>query len=405
MEYLRFLRTNYLFLLAGFLLTFTSSYGQTYFISLFAGKIMGDYGLSDGQWGLIYTIGTSLSAAAMIWAGALTDRFRVRALANWVMGGLALACLAMAVNSSPVILVAVIFTLRFTGQGMLSQLGAVAMSRWFVAARGKALSLSSMGFAAGQAVLPIVFVGMMVWADWRMLWVLAAALIVLSIPVMAMLLRQERTPQSMAQSDQSAGMLGRHWTRKEVLTSGLFWLMIPLVLGPSTWGTALFFQQVHLTEVKGWPLVSYVALMPVMIGVSVLFTFGAGWAIDRFGARRVVPVQMLPFAVSFAIMANATSIPMAGLALAIFGMGQGMQATATAAFWAEFYGTRHLGAIKAVGAAVMVFGSAIGPGITGALIDRGIDFPDQMTAIAVYFLIAAALTTAAMLRYQRDLRR
>ena len=61
MEYLSFLRRNWLFLLAGFLLTFTSSYGQTYFISLFAGAVKGDFGLSDGQWGGIYTVGTTLS--------------------------------------------------------------------------------------------------------------------------------------------------------------------------------------------------------------------------------------------------------------------------------------------------------------------------------------------------------
>ena len=80
MSYFRFIQANWLFLLAGFLLTFTSSYGQTYFISLFAGEIKTDFGLSDGQWGGIYTIGTTMSAIAMIWAGVLTDRFRVRAL-------------------------------------------------------------------------------------------------------------------------------------------------------------------------------------------------------------------------------------------------------------------------------------------------------------------------------------
>ena len=91
MNYLQFLRLNWLFLLAGFLLTFTSSYGQTYFISLFAGEIKADFGLSDGQWGGIYTIGTTLSAITMVWAGVLTDRFRVRVLALCVMLGLALA--------------------------------------------------------------------------------------------------------------------------------------------------------------------------------------------------------------------------------------------------------------------------------------------------------------------------
>ena len=403
MDYLLFLRRNWLFLLAGFLLTFTSSYGQTYFISLFAGAIKGDFGLSDGQWGGIYTIGTTLSALTMVWAGVLTDRFRVRVLAFGVMVTLAGACLAMAAVPNWIALIFVIYALRLTGQGMMSQLGQVAMVRWFEASRGKALSLSSMGFAAGQAFLPIIFVALFTSFHWRSLWVLAAVLVLLTIPVILMLLRQERTPQSMAEQAQRAGMQGRHWTRKEMFGSGLFWMMIPFAVGPAAWGTALFFHQVHLVEMKGWELVEFVALMPIYTLSAVACTFLSGWAIDRFGVSRVVPVQMVPFAVAFVVLSYADTLWMAGIGLVIFGAGQGMQSTAPAAFWAEYYGTRHVGSIKAVAAALMVFGSAIGPGITGLFIDLGIDFPQQMLPIALYYFAAAALAGWAIHRYKPTL--
>ncbi|MCX7565880.1 MFS transporter [Sulfitobacter sp. F26169L] len=403
MGYLRFLIDNRLFLLAGFLLTFTSSFGQTYFISLFAGEIKTAFGLSDGGWGGIYTIGTTLSAITMIWAGTLTDRFRVRQLSLVVMALLVFACVAMALVPNGFLLIFVIYALRLTGQGMLSQLGAVAMSRWFIAARGRALSISSMGFAVGQAILPVVFVGLLVTMNWRNLWLLAAMCIVVLIPIMQILLHQERTPQSMAGGNQSLGMGGVHWTRAQMLRHPLFYILIPLVIGPSAWGTALFFQQVHLTEVKGWSLVSYVALMPVYTVVSIGFTFFTGWAIDRFGVKWIVPFQMVPFGVSFLVLAYADTIFMAGIGLMIFGIGQGTQGTATSAFWAVFYGTRHLGAIKAAAAALMVFGSAIGPGITGAFIDYGIDFPDQMIPIALFYFGGALLAGLGVLRYQRDL--
>ena len=400
MSYLHFLRSNWLFLLAGFLLTFTSSYGQTYFISIFAGEIKADFGLSDGQWGGIYTIGTTMSAVVMIWAGVLTDRFRVRVLAMGVMVALAAACVAMAVNTSALLLIGVVFALRLTGQGMMSQLGSVAMVRWFEATRGKALSLSSMGFAAGQAVLPVVFVALFAVADWRNLWLLAAGIVIMTLPLIQALLRQERTPQSMAEQAQVAGMEGRHWKRGEMLRSGLFFLMVPMVIGPAAWGTALFFQQVHLTEVKGWDLVAFVALMPVYTAASVATTFLSGWAIDRFGVSRIVPLQMLPFAISFAMLAYADTIFAAGIGLMIFGVGQGLMATATSTFWAEYFGSRHIGSIKSVIAAVMVFGSAIGPGITGWLIDLGVDFPQQMLPIAVYYVIAALLAAIGIWRYK-----
>lgn len=405
MGYIRFLRINWLFLLAGFLLTFTSSYGQTYFISLFAGEIKADFGLSDGQWGGIYTIGTTASAIAMIWVGVLTDRFRIRVLALGVMIALALACVAMSLNTSWVLLIGVIFALRLTGQGMMSQLGSVAMVRWFEATRGKALSLSSMGYAVGQAVLPIAFVALFSVMHWRSLWVLAAGLVLLTIPAVLVLLRQERTPQSMAAEAQIAGMHGRHWTRPETIRSPLFFLMIPMVAGPAAWGTALFFHQVHLVEVKGWGLVSYVALMPIYTLSSIVTTFVSGWAIDRFGVSRIVPLQMLPFALSFIVLAFAETIFMAGVGLVVFGIGQGILATGSSTFWAEYFGTRHIGAIKSAAAALMVFGSAIGPGVTGALIDWGVDFPDQMVPIAVYYFAAAGLATLGILKYRPALGR
>ena len=67
----------------------------------------------------------------------------------------------------------------------------------------------------------------------------------------------------------------------------------------------------------------------------------------------------------------------------------GAQTTLIAAFWAEFYGTAHLGAIKAIAAAVMVLGSAIGPGLTGILIDFGIGLEAQYAWVAIYFVLAS----------------
>lgn len=403
MGYIRFLIDNRLFLLAGFLLSFTSSYGQTFFIALFAGNIMRDFGLTDGQWGGLYTLGTTLSAVTMIWAGVLTDRFRVRNLSLGVMVLLALACLAMTAARGWVALILTIYVLRLLGQGIMSELAYIAMSRWFVAARGRAISIASMGFAVGQAVLPIFFVALLAIADWRTLWIVAAVLVALTIPVIQSLLRRERTPQSLAESSTSLGMADRHWTRIEVLRHPLFYLLIPLMVGPPVWGTALFFQLVHLTEVKGWSLTAFVSLLPLLTLSMIVFTFLTGWAVDRFGVTRVLPFQLLPFALAFAVLSLADTLFAAGIGLMIFGIGQGMHGTAITAFWPVFYGTRNLGAIKAAAAAFMVFGSAIGPGISGALIDYGITFPQQMIPYAGFYLAGAALATVGILRYQRDL--
>ncbi len=400
MGYFAFLRQNARWLTAGFLMSLSSSWGQTFFISVFAAQIMAATAMTDGEWGGLYTLATSVSALAMVWAGALTDRFRVRAMAPFVLAGLALACVAMAAVGSALALIPVIFALRFFGQGMASQLAIVSMARWFAANRGRALSVGAMGFAAGQAVLPVVFVALLLVAPWRALWLVAAALVLAAIPVLRWLLTTERQPQSETGANVVAGMGGRHWTRMDALRHPLIWLMVPMLLGPSAWGTALFFQQVHLANVKGWSHPGFVALFPLYTLASVLTTFASGWAIDRFGAFRLIPGYLLPFALGFLMLWMSDTLGGAALAMTVLGLANGASATIPAAFWAETYGTRYLGSIKALIAAVMVFGSAVGPGVSGWLIDRGVDFPHQMPGIVGYFLVAGLLSVlgVAMIR-------
>ena len=398
-----FIRDNFRFLTAGMILMFTSSFGQTFFISTFAAQIMAAFSLSDGQWGLTYTVATTGSAVAMFWAGALTDRFRVRLLAWVVLPGLALSCFYMAFNLWVPGLVACVFLLRFFGQGMTYQLAAVAMARWFVARRGLALSLSNMGIAFGTAALPVTCALLLASMRWQSVWVAAGILVLLIFPVLLFLLSQERTPQSHAEESEAVGMGNRHWTRVEVLKSPLFWMLVPMLLGPPAWGTALFFQQVHIAEVKGWPLVSYLSLIPVLTVVSVFVTLGSGLLIDRFGTGRLLQLYLLPSIIGFAVLSAATSLAWAAFAFVIFGMSIGLQATIITAFWAEYYGTRHIGAIKATSASIMVLGSAIGPGVTGVLIDIGYDFPDQMLAISGYYIVAMVLVWFAIERANRSL--
>ncbi|MFT7310310.1 MAG: MFS family permease [Paracoccaceae bacterium] len=398
---LNFLRSNAPWLSAGALLTFISSFGQTFFISIFAGHIKTDFALSDGEWGLIYTSGTAASALVMVWAGSLTDLFRVRALAVVILPLLALACLGMAAAPAAWALPFVIFALRFTGQGMLSHIATVAMARWFVATRGKALSIATLGFAVGESLLPLLFVALMTLFHWQLLWVGAAGVALLALPVVWRLLHAERTPQSVAHSSMTLGMSNMHWTRRQVLRHWLFWLMVPALLGPSAFVTAFFFQQVHLAEVKELSHVAFVALFPLYTLSGIIAMIASGLAIDRFGTATLMPLSLLPLAAGFAVLSQTSGVPGLAAGLMLMGMTIGANATLPAAFWAEFYGSAHLGAIKAMATAIMVLGSAIGPGVTGLLIDAGVDFDQQMLGITVYFVIASAMVGVGISRSRK----
>lgn len=398
MSILVFLRDNAPWLAAGVLLTFLSSFGQTYFISIFAGEIRGVFALSHGEWGAIYTAGTATSALAMVWAGGLTDRFRVRVLAPLVLVLMTGACLSMAFNPVWWLLPVVIFALRFTGQGMMSHLAVVAMARWFIASRGRALSIATLGNAVGESLLPLIFVSLLMVHDWRMLWVVAATVAVLGMPVLMMLLRRERTPQSWAQTSQSLGMGGQHWTRAQALRHFLFWFMVPALLGPASFNTAFFFHQVHIAEVKQVTHVEFVAMFPIYTVVVIGSMFLSGFALDRLGTGRVLPFIQLPMIVGFLIF-SVSDGPLLLLAGFVFlAMTTGANSIVPNAFWAEFYGTANIGRIKAMAAAIMVFGTAMGPGITGLALDMGLGIETQFALIAGYFVFSTVMMAIGVSR-------
>ena len=399
-----FLVKNAPWLMAGALLTLLSSFGQTFFISIFAAEIQTEFSLSHGSWGGIYALGTTTSAVVMIWAGGLTDKFRVRTLGPAVLLLLAFACLLMAFNPYAWFLPIVIFALRLSGQGMTTHIALVAMARWFVAARGRALSISALGFSVGQAVLPIIFVMLLGVMDWRILWIFAAFISLAGVPLLIRLLRQERTPQSMANENPSFGMDARFWTRIDAIRHPLFWCMVPSILGPSAFNTAFFFHQVHFAGLKDISHVTLVAQFPLYTAVSVGAMLLSGWGLDKVGTPRLIPFFQVPMIAAFIVFGLAENLYGIVIGFVMLGVTAGASATLPSAFWAEFYGTKYIGSVKALAAAVMVLGSAIGPGITGLLIDYNVGLEIQFYWIAAYFALATLVLCLGVRRYAPSLK-
>lgn len=387
--YIRFILDNAPFLGAGALLSFLSVFGQTFFISIFGGEIRSEFDLTNGEWGGLYMIATMGSAALMVWAGGLADVLRVRLLGIIVVVCLGLACIAMSINQSATILIAIIFLLRLMGQGMSVHLSAVAMARWFVATRGRALAIAGLGFMLGEALLPLLMVWLKSFVDWRTMWVWFGIFCFAMCPVLAWLLRLERTPQSVTQESETTGMNQKHWTRAEALKHPVFWLMVPTIVFFSAFGTVFWFQQVVFAEAKGFSHLALVSVFPLGTAVLAVSSIAYGWAIDRFGARTLLPLYIFPYILAFVLHWYSPSLGWTAVAVVLMGMAGGGHGTLLNACWAEFYGTRFIGAIKSAAAALMVLGSALGPGLSGWLIDLGVGLEIQMLGYAACFVFAA----------------
>lgn len=387
------LRSELPWLASGFLLTLSSGYGQTYFIALFAGELKAELSLTDGEFGSLYTLGTLASAALLVFAGKLADTIAIRWLGAGVLAGLALTSFAMAAVATPLMLFAVLFGLRFFGQGMLTHTAMTAMGRWFNRKRGRAVSIAGLGLPASEGLLPPIAVALAAWIGWRETWLAAgAALLLVAVPAFVLLLRHERHPTRgpMRADGKSESTRRHHWTRAEVVRNPLFYGALTAVLAPPFIMTAVFFNQVTLGTIKGWPLAWFAASFPLLAITHVVAALGAGWLIDRIGARRLLSAYLLPLGLGCFALAFVSSAFILPVAMVLIGVTLGGASATQGALWPELYGTRHLGAIRATTTAAVVLSTAVAPGLVGVLLDAGMALETQLVVMGAYCALAAA---------------
>ena len=403
------IRAEWRLLLFGFLMTFCSAPGQTFFISLFSGEIRHSMNLSDGEFAAIYSLATLGSAIVMIWSGSLIDRIDLRKLSIAFVLGLAIACGLMSVSTGLLSLVFSLFLLRQIGQGLMYLTGTTTMVRYLEQNRGKSTALAGMGYAVSEAVMPSILVSLLLWVGWRNSWqVTALVLIVLMIPLIWYLLknhhqRHDHYLDQLSQDNNTtqSNQIKKQWTRSEVLRDKFFYLFIFGLMSQPLMFTGFIFHQIHLVESKGWSLSVWASLFLMYALVSVGTKLVTGFLVDRYGAIRLVPFIALPMGAGLLMLGITSDIFWGGVFLALTGITVGFQSTVSAPFWSEMYGNKHLGSIKSLATSSMVFCTALSPVMLGWYIDKGTSINTLAIISAAFVFLTSLLAYYAYhLRYQ-----
>ncbi len=397
-----FFSINTRLLAFGFFSAFFSSFGQTFFIALSSADIRSAFGLSHGDFGLIYSSATLASAGLLIWAGRKIDDIDIRYYATMVLVGLALACLNMSVANQTIWLMLAIFGLRFMGQGLLGHISSVSIARYFNHHRGKALSLASMGYPLGEAFFPSIAVALIATYGWRQMWGgIGIIVFFIIVPFMLWLLKGHSEQHLFSAKEKKTLQVERQindWSREQVLKDFRFYAFLPSFLATSFIYTGLFFHQVHLIESKGWSLHVFVGFFVIYAIAQIFSAIATGVLVDRFTAKNTMRFYLIPAIVGLALIANYNTLLIGGIFMALFGLSAGAVGVIHGAIWAETYGVTHLGAIKAIGTAFMVFSTALSPPIMGAAIDKGFTIEEISLASAAYMIFAATLVTLVINR-------
>ncbi len=130
-------------ILFGFCGYMGSSFGQTFFVGIFAGEFQQSFGLSHGEFGGIYSLATLLSAIIILKTAQGVDKIRLQLWVILVSGFLALGCIALSFANHWLMLFIAIFLLRHAGQGLCGDMAFVTLSCYLDADSGRARAIQT----------------------------------------------------------------------------------------------------------------------------------------------------------------------------------------------------------------------------------------------------------------------
>jgi len=370
----------------GFIFTFFSSFGQSFFIGLFNSDIRADLNISHGQFGSIYALATLLSSFTLILVGKKIDDFKLIKFSFFVIFLLFLSSIFFSFVINVYLLLLGIFLLRLSGQGLMSHTATTSISRYFNLNRGKALSATWLGLSAAEFILPLSIVFFLSIYSWRSIWLSISLLVILFLPLMSFLTIKKIKLSSREKINKNLKKSNiKNWTRNEVLLDPKFYLISLVMLALPAINTGVFVYQSFILESKNWGdfVIAKSFMFYAILSVATLFISGP--IIDKFSSRKILPFMNIPSLFAMVILFFLDNYLSSYFLFGLMGISNGLANVLGSSTWAEIYGVKYLGSIKALTSSMMVFSTALGTAIFGVIIDLG--YPIETIAMVSFAYI------------------
>ncbi len=376
-------------ILFGFIFTFFSSFGQSFFLGLFNSSIRDALSITHGQFGTIYASATLLSSLVIIWVGKKIDDIDVFKFGTLVTLLLSFSCYFFSKVSSITFLFVAIFLMRFSGQGLMSHTATTTISRYFTKSRGKALSTGWFGLSTAEFILPVFMIYLLTFMEWRSIWI-NISFVILFLPIISYLLIKniKLDSREIDNNKNTRNIKIKNWKRIEVIKDYRFYIVCANMLAMPWIATGIFVYQSFILSSKNWgPYVIAQSFMAYSI-LSVITLFIAGFLIDKFSSRKLLIYMNLPFLLSLFLIIIFDNPIVSFLFLGLIGISNGLANVLGSSTWAEVYGVKHIGSIKALTTALMVFSTAFGTAVFDLLIDKGFSI-EQISMISGTYIFLA----------------
>ncbi len=380
-------------ILFGFIFTFFSSFGQSFFLGLFNTSIRETLSITHGQFGSIYASATLLSSFILIWLGKKIDDINISKFSFLVVILLALSCFLFSKISSIIFLFFAILLMRFSGQGMMSHTATTTISRYFTKSRGKALSTGWFGLSTAEFVLPVLIIYLLTLYDWKIIWISISLIVIFFLPLTSYFLIKNLKLDSRESIDEknSSNQNIKDWKRIEVIKDYRFYIICANMLAMPWIATGTFVYQSFILGSKNWgPFIIAQSFMVYSI-MSVITLFISGFLIDKFTSRKILIYMNIPLLLSTIVIIYFNHPFTSFVFLGLIGISNGLANVLGSSTWAEIYGVKYIGSIKALTTALMVFATAFGTAFFGVLIDKGYSIEQIALISAIYISISIIL--------------
>jgi predicted MFS family arabinose efflux permease len=374
----------------GFIFTFFSSFGQSFFLGLFNAPIRNELGISHGQFGTIYASATICSSLLLIWVGKKIDDYRILNYSFFVIILLFFSSLAFSFINSIYFLAFGIFLMRLSGQGLMSHASTTTISRFFEKSRGKALSTVWFRLSTAEFVLPVLITYFFVIYSWRTVWQGIAILIILILPFV--ILNTIKTinldSREIDNSPNLKKVKIKNWRRRDVIKDYRFYIVSLNMLAMPWMATGIFVYQSFISDSKMWDVYTIPKAFMVYSITSIITLFSSGYLVDKFTSRKLIPIMNIPLLIAMIVLFKNQHEIYAYVFLGLVGISNGFGNILGSSTWAEIYGVKYIGSIKALTTAFMVFATAFGTAVFGVLIDRGFTI-ENIAFICIAYIIAS----------------
>ena len=274
----------------------------------------------------------------------------------------------------------------------MSHTASTSISRYFEKSRAKALGISWLGLSTAEFIMPITIVFFLSMYSWRNIWLAIASLIILFLPILSFLTIKKITLSSREKENFNVEKSNiKNWTRKEVILDPKFYLILLVVLALPAINTGVFVYQSFILESKNWGDFVIAKSFMIYAVLSVATLFISGPIIDKFTSRKILPLMNIPSLISMLILFYFDNYFSSYFLLGLMGISNGLANVLGSSTWAEIYGVKYIGSIKALTTAMMVFSTAFGTAVFGMIIDFGYSIEVIALISATYIIIANIL--------------